>query len=178
LIIGLHAAAGSGKDTFFKTIKEQYPHLDVRKVAYADPIRIKVSEIFNLKNETEYDVFKRSSVTWQGKEIPGREIVRGIGMLMREYDQDQFVQYVDDTINIAPNACWFITDVRFHNELEHKKRREFPLVKIKRSGVSYDGHQSEMEIADHHCDAIIYNSNIEQYAQDACKTFELFSKTK
>ena len=39
MVLGLHGAKGSGKDYFYKVAKRTFPLLDVRKVAYADPIR-------------------------------------------------------------------------------------------------------------------------------------------
>lgn len=179
LIIGLHGAKFSGKDSFYKIVKKYYPHLNVRRVAYAAPITNQVMHIFNLRDENEYDAFKRSQVVLllnedEDRNVDGRRIVREIGMGMRKDKPDRFVEYVDSQIDMDPSAIWFITDVRFDNEIEHKYRLNYPLVKIRRVGVEYDGHETETEFPDHVCDYFINNrtNKYQLYEEDVCKLFE------
>lgn len=167
LVIGLHGAKGSGKDQFFKAVKANFPHLDVRKIAYADPIKNEVCRIFGLDDEDEYDSFKRTNLTFSltsgytWKQTEGRRAVREIGMMMRNYDEGQFVRYVEEEIRKAPEAVWCITDLRFDNEIKSIKNNLGGIViKIKRTGFAYDGHVTETEIPDDECTSVIHNSNI------------------
>jgi len=175
MVIGLHGAKGSGKDQFFKAVEEAFPHLDVRKIAYADPIKAAVQRIMTLDSEKDYDNFKRFKLTYSLSTAPdhigridGRHVVREIGMLMRSYDENQFVRYVEIEISKAPQAVWFITDLRFDNELQAIRRNPNGIViKIKRGGVDYDGHVTETEFPDLACDSIIRNVDLtlKQYNQ-------------
>lgn len=163
LVIGLCGAKGSGKDYFYHTAKKMYPQLDVRKIAYADPIKNELCQIFELKSELEYDMLKRTPVhftlaDYTKREVAGRHIVREIGMLMRKYDEQQFVRYVEEEIRKAPQALWCITDLRFDNELDSVRNRlDGFVVKIKRPGFVYDGHVTETELSDDVCHSIINN---------------------
>lgn len=174
LVIGLHGAKGSGKDQFYKAAKAAFPQLDVRKIAYADPIKNELCRIFGLASEQEYDEFKRTTIKFNIPKnsypephlVEGRQVVREIGMLMRSYDENQFTQYVVNEINKAPNALWFITDLRFDNELKSIKNELGGIViKIKRGGFDFDGHVTETEFPDEACTSVIYNVDLtlEQY---------------
>lgn len=174
IVIGLHGAKGSGKDQFFKAAKAAFPQLDVRKIAYADPIKDEVCHIFGLASEQEYDAFKRTDLTFSltggytWKQTEGRRAVREIGMMMRKYDPGQFVRYVEDEIHKAPQAIWCITDLRFVNELNSIKNvLNGIVIKIKRGGFMFDGHATETELPDDVCSSIIHNVglDLEQYNQ-------------
>ena len=184
MIIGLHGAKGSGRDQFFNILKDHIPN--VKKVAYADPIKQVLCDIFalNSDNDDEYDLFKRTVVhytldkqnspTWA---ISGRDIVKGIGLLMRSYDERQFVDYVEYNINEDPNAIWCITDVRFDNEVRSVLASGGFLVKIKRPGVEYDGHITETEIPDNKVDYVVVNSGtLDDYKRAVLNTFELIRR--
>lgn len=177
-VIGICGAKGSGKDYFFLTLKKSFPHYNIRKIAYADPIKQNIMSIFNLKTEADYDVFKRLTLRWgedSSNSVLGRQVVREIGMLMREYDEYQFVDYVSRTIQQDPEAYWCITDLRFYNEYESVKHalKGF-IVKIKRRGYLYDGHATETELPDTLCDYIIENESNEigKYEQTVLNVFE------
>lgn len=167
LVIGLHGAKGSGKDQFYKAVKAAFPQLDVRKIAYADPIKNEVLNIFGLETEEQYDEFKRTDLTftvdkgYTWRQTAGRQAVREIGMLMRRYDEQQFVRYVEDQIKAAPQAVWLITDVRFENECQSiVNNLGGMIIKIRRDGFDFDGHATECEFADDVCSAVIHNHNI------------------
>lgn len=185
LVIGLHGAKGSGKDQFYKAVKAAYPLHPVRKIAYADPIKNEVCRIFGLKDEQEYDDFKRTEMRYQIpnkttrsmdlRSVEGRQVVREIGMLMRSYDPNQFVRYVEETIESEPGAVWCITDLRFPNELlSIKSKLGGTVVKIKRNGVNFDGHVTETEFHDSVCDYVVYNTDLtlNQYNELAIETME------
>lgn len=178
-IIALCGAKGSGKDHFYKTLATKYIHEDIRKVAFADPIREQVQHIFGLANEREYDQFKRTTITWQDSRIGGRHVVREIGMLMRAYSINQFTQAAKMKMFMSPTSTWCITDLRFENEIQEIESLGGVIVKIKRVGFEYDGHQSETEIPDHKCNIIIENvtNDIAQYESNILSTYEEIKKS-
>lgn len=180
IVIGLHGAKGAGKDEFFKVAKRLFPLHDIRKIAYADPIKNEICRIFGLSGECEYDQFKRTNIMYslQGRDIglsvPGRQVVREIGMMMRNYDEGQFVRYVETEIAKAPGAIWCITDLRFPNELESINKLGGIVVKILREGITYDGHVTEVEFPDDQCNYVINNKTnlLNQYHSDVRSTME------
>lgn len=163
IVIGLHGAKGSGKDQFFKAVERAFPLHPVKKIAYADPIKHEVQRIFELQDEQQYDLFKRTNVGYQlpgylNHAVDGRRVVREIGMLMRKYDESQFTSYVEKAIESHPGSIWCITDLRFANEYESiRKVLGGKVVKILRTGYVYDGHATETEFSDSDCDYIIHN---------------------
>jgi hypothetical protein len=177
VVIGLHGAKGSGKDHFYKIVKRAFPLHDVRKIAYADPIKNEVARIFNLEDEDQYDLFKRNDVVYHlpgyvPKRVHGRRVLREIGMMMRNYDEDQFTRYVEDQIKSSPAAIWCITDLRFSNELKSiQNNLGGIIVKIKRTGFQYDGHVTETELPNDVCDSIIMNDGtLRQYEEKVIAT--------
>lgn len=179
IVIGLHGAKGSGKDYFYQVVKNKFSNKDIRKIAFADPIRQKVMFLFGLKSEEEYDQFKRSNLSYRvcGKDHiqDGRHVVREIGMMMRDYDPNQFTRYVESTIQAAPNSIWCVTDLRFENEIKSVSNAlSGKIVKIKRKGYAFDGHVTEREITNDRCDHIIINDSniIGDYEDVVIKTFE------
>lgn len=178
VVIGLHGAKGVGKDEFFRIAQQSFPLHDIRKIAYADPIKEEVCRIFGLSSEQEYDRFKRVDLNFNlsGDDcnVEGRRVVREIGMMMRNYDEGQFVRYVEQQIEKYPGAIWCITDLRFENELKSINKLGGIVVKIIRQGISYDGHVTETEFPDNVCDYIIHNKTnlLKQYQQDVRSTME------
>lgn len=180
VIIGLHGAKGAGKDEFYRVAKRLFPLHDIRKVAYADPIKNEICRIFRLTGEDQYDRFKRTQVLFDietgdiASAVPGRQVVREIGMMMRDYDENQFTRYVESEIAKHPSAIWCITDLRFANELESINRLGGRVVKILRKGVQYDGHVTETELPDDVCDYIIHNetNKLNLYHQEVKRVME------
>lgn len=178
IVIGLHGAKGSGKDYFYKVVKKAFPLHDIRKVAYADPIKNELMRIFDLATEDQYDLFKRTDVSYTllkhlSHQVPGRQVVREIGMLMRKYDENQFTRYVEDEIAKAPGAIWCITDLRFNNELDSINKLGGVVVKIQRPHFKYDGHVTETEFPDEKCSTIIDNTGtLSSYERKVMDTFK------
>ena len=184
LVIGLCGAKGSGKDQFYKAVKEAFPHLIVRKIAYADPIKDELGYIFNLNGETEYDQFKRTSLRFSlddgyEHQVAGRQIVREIGMLMRRYDEDQFIKYVENKIAAMRAHIWCITDMRFNNELKSvRENLKGVVIKVKRKGFEYDGHATETEIPDDLCSSVINNNGtLEHFNSEVAREMSYILQT-
>ena len=128
LIIGLTGPKGSGKDTVADLLVSYYQAQwkTVRRLAFADPIKKTIQHIFGLDDKTneQYDRMKRSSIDiFDGDKImrtvQGRHVVREIGMLMRNYDEKQFNDYVEEqfaSARFTSNNVFIVTDLRFDNE--------------------------------------------------------------
>jgi hypothetical protein len=168
MIIALAGPKGVGKNHFFNEAKSIFNRFAWKQIAFADPIKNNIIDIFNLTNENDYDIFKRSSISVNNNNIEGRDIVRKIGMLMRSYDENQFVNYVknkieSDSNNSACPPCWVITDLRFHNEYELiKNQLHGKIIKIKNNNIQYDFHVSELEFDDNLCDFVFDVTNLSE----------------
>ena len=172
-VIALTGPKGSGKDTVAAVIKEQYgDRFDVRTIAFADPIKQKIQHLFDLDptNVDQYDLFKRSDVKYQlpgylEHSVPGRHVVREIGMLMREYNVDQFTRYVVNQFvsETKPNTIWIVTDLRFDNEYITLRTHGAKIVKITRPQYNYDGHITERGFDDHLVDKQVLNDGSLEY---------------
>lgn len=181
MIIALCGAKGSGKDTVAMKLAELYSHVaTVKTVAFADPIKKMVQHIFDLdpSSEEQYDKFKRTCVSislpgYLTNTVDGRHVVREIGMLMRSYDEHQFVHYVNATISRNPGWIWVVTDLRFDNEFEYLRRMGAFIVKLKRDNASGDGHITERGFDDGSCDAVMHNDvPIQQLGPRVIETFD------
>lgn len=171
MIFGIHGKKGSGKDEFFRTV--QKIDNDYNKTAFADKIKDEVMGIFGLYDERDYDYFKRNILTYDEREVEGREVVRGIGMLMRGYDENQFNEYVKDMIILHPKLV--VTDVRFRNEMDLME--PYIRVKIKRD-LPDDEHITEVVFDDEEFDYVIENNGtIEEFRQKVRDVYQTALKT-
>lgn len=170
LIIGFAGAKGSGKDTGFKLLDELYPNR-FQRVAFADPIKNTICQIFGLtvdqlntvKRVTDIAIVDTNTNDHYGH-LSGRDLVREIGMLMRNYDDQQFNRYVENIIKSNPNQDFIITDVRFDNEIELIKRIGGVVVRVDRDCCLYDNHVTEQQCQNP--DYIIDNNHDLQYYKD------------
>jgi hypothetical protein len=168
-IIALTGPKGSGKDTVAEIIKHKYgTFYNVKSIAFADPLKVVIQGLFNLETKEQYDLFKRADVSYQlpghlTEQVEGRRLVREIGMMMRQYDDKQFTQYVWKEIAADPNALWVVTDLRFDNEYMMLKQLGAKIVKITRPQYEYDGHITERAFDDHLVDKILHNDGDLEY---------------
>ena len=170
-IIALTGPKGSGKDTVAELIKQKYnTFYNIKSIAFADPIKKVVQHIFDLNplSVDQYDLFKRTTLDYElpgylSQKIEGRRVVREIGMMMRQYDEKQFTQYVWKEIAADPNALWIVTDLRFDNEYMMLKQLGAKIVKITRPHYEYDGHITERAFDDHLVDSILHNDEDLEY---------------
>lgn len=160
-VIALTGPKGSGKDTVGELIKKYFntsPMFRAQTIAFADPIKTVVRDLFVFETNREYDDFKRTTVNFslpkqvtrdmQLYQVEGRHLVREIGMLMRRYDEKQFTNYVVGQINLEPNCVWIVTDMRFDNEWLVLKQMGAKIINIKRPNYEYDGHITERGFSD------------------------------
>lgn len=166
-VIALTGPKGSGKDTVALLVKEMYPHLKVKSVAFADPIKSVIQHLFALDPTSvdQYDLFKRDTVShnlpgYGLYRVPGRHIVREIGMLMRNYDSEQFNEYVRKQLTSAAEEGYdigIVTDLRFDNEYLMLKSMGANIIKILRPSYRYDGHITERGFDDHLVSQLLMN---------------------
>lgn len=142
LIIGLVGKKGSGKDTFFKIANRAK---NFKRMAFADPIKKKMSENFNIPLEC-IDRFKVDGLKIIGdsgeiySEISGRDFLRNFGMVMRSYDDKQFEKIVQSQIVSNKNTNYIVTDVRFESEANLIKELGGVLVRIKTENEDTSDH--------------------------------------
>jgi len=166
-IIAFTGTKGSGKDTAAILLCKHYNNF--KQVAFADPIKKFVMSLFDLPTVIDYDVFKRSTIHYNYTRVmSGRHIVREIGMLMRNYDVDQFTRYVSKQFDNNRETNFAVTDLRFLNEIEMLKKYNATVVEIvnPRTPRGDDGHITEQGIDPRFIDHKIYNdSTIEVFEQ-------------
>jgi hypothetical protein len=173
-IIALTGAKGCGKDTVADILLDAYSTTDrpFRRIAFADPIKREIMHIFGLKTIAEYDAFKRSILVSNSTSVDGRRVVREIGMLMRKYDVNQFVEYVDERI-ASEDAVWVITDLRFDNELIHLQNLGAKIVKIDRPLGIIDTHITERGFDNSVCNLVLENkSTLREFTDEVLKAFD------
>jgi len=186
-VIALTGLKGCGKDTVGIFMKELYGE-DVETIAFADPIKAQIIHIFNLNGTEAYDAFKRCDLSYTANEatyaVPGRHVVREVGMLMRSYCKSQFVEYVRKQIESKPNKIWVITDLRFDNEFEMVKSLSGIVVKVANNRLSNtDEHITEKGFNDNVIDYVIPNHgtknmlliNLKSFIQTLKETNETWS---
>jgi len=166
MLVGLVGLKGSGKDTVGDLLVK---HHNFYKVAYADPIKIKVCEMLGL-NLSEYDGFKRSTLeskNSKNSKINGRDFVVGVGMMMREFDQNQFVSYVDSEIKKHKNVV--VTDVRFLNEVDHLRKLNGLVVEVDRGLTNHSTHISEQLAGTGVVDSVLDNTKTLEHLKNEIK---------
>ena len=178
MIIGFSGPKGCGKDLAYQIIKEQFPDKKIEKIAFADPIKQFLCSLLNIDIDT-YDKLKRvqklSLVDQDTNQtlttIPGRQLVREIGMMMRDYDEEQFNRYVYQQVASNPDTIYVCTDVRFENEVNLiMDICNGTIVLIEREGYNYDNHVTEQKISRYTYK--IKNDTLEQYRHDVCEVFK------
>lgn len=166
-IIAFTGTKGSGKDTAAMLLCKH--HKSFKQIAFADPIKKFIMSLFDLPTILDYDVFKRSNINYNYIRVTsGRHIVREVGMLMRNYDVDQFTRYVSKEFNNNPQTNFAVTDLRFGNEIEMLKKYGVTVIEVvnPRAPRGDDGHITERGIEDQFIDHKIYNdSTIEVFEQ-------------
>lgn len=165
-VIAISGFRGSGKDTVASIMKHVLDQsgMPADTVAFADPIKKQVQHIFDLNPDSveQYDDFKRTNVSYQlpkhlTHNVTGRHIVREIGMLMRSYDENQFVEYVQNKVRNAPETVHIVTDLRFENELHAMMQIGAKIVNVTRPNVNGDGHVTEQGIQSNAVDFTVVN---------------------
>ena len=181
--IAISGKAQTGKDTSSNLIKLalQKNKIDVNTIAFATPIKEMLMIMF--PNLNRKYVFGSSEL--RSKIIPGafdkdgnpltiRRALLDIGTLLgRSYKDDVWLNVIDTTIKdlikrqrksrfLGPyNQAIIVNDLRFLNEFNYLKKKEFCLVRIKRQSNTLINHSSETDqeqIMDNEFDFVIDNN--------------------
>lgn len=165
MIIGFAGPKRSGKDYAYNIIKNYFTYENdsvIERVAFADPIKQKICEIFNLslndleelKTKSQLQILCEKCSEYGN--FTGRDLITGIGMLMRSYDEHQFERYVEDIVKSNPDKIYICTDVRFQSEVELIHSLGGFVVQIYRD-AAYEGTETERGISDY--DYVLNNNN-------------------
>jgi len=131
-IYGLTGKAGSGKDTFYRSVAKRLPK--AMRVAFADELK---REIANLTGFTvEYiEAYKN--------ELRGLLQNWGTNLRRNHCGQDYWIKKLSAR-PVPADSIVFVTDVRFQNEADWIRERGGQIIRIIRSGhESSDSHISE-----------------------------------
>ena len=172
MIIGFAGPKRSGKDYAYSIIEKHF--YNVMRVAFADPIKDKICEIFGMDREeleklkTKEDLFIYSpcgdddgDIGYYGN-FSGRKLLTGIGMLMRSYNEHQFEDYVANIVNYGdPDKLYICTDVRFQSEVDLIHSLGGCIIQIFRDGVEYEMTETEMGISGYDYKITNTNENFE-----------------
>lgn len=152
MIIGLSGYARSGKDTVAQVLIE---HFGYERIAFADALRqfaydcnpivsVVANEMISLKTVVDRDGWE------EAKKISGvRQFLQTAGLAARtNFGDDFWVKRALDKTSYTGN--YVITDVRFKNEAEQVKMRDYSQMwRITRPGVgAVNNHISEHDLDD------------------------------
>jgi len=161
-IIGITGRAGSGKDTIFRILDEQFPDYDVNRLGFADALKESAMASLGLKRNVA-DVFKERgsleiTIGATKIELSGREYLQRYGMeAHREVFDEMF--WIDAAFDKLKSGVTVITDVRFDNEAKaiHDIGGEVWLVERPGEKINEASHSSESGIRESLIDAFISN---------------------
>ena len=158
MLIGFVGKTRSGKDTAGEHLVKNFGYT---RISFADELKRMAMKYFVLSHDECYN----------NKTEVSRRILQGLGVCMREeIDTNYWVNYA--LKNIPENVA--ITDVRFLNEADIIKKSGGILIKIERADspdIEYGvDHQSEVELEQIKCDAIILNISTLESFYDAIES--------
>lgn len=155
MIIALLGWKGSGKTYLAKHLEANY---GFKHLAFADPLKKIISDLFNidrkiLDGETEETrilkelPLKKLSEIF-GREITPRNLMTGIGMAMRSWDENVWVNLLEMKIDELHNKDIVVSDVRLKNEINMLERKGAKFVWVLRDIPDWflDGFLSSLEI--------------------------------
>ena len=152
-VIGIVGNARSGKDTVANMIIEENinPFLKIDKNSFAKPIKNMACSLFE-KDCESLELYKEDCESLHGINI--RKLYQNLGALMREMNEDIFVELMNarlTPIKNDPHTMVIIPDIRFKNEADYIKSFENAiLLKIERPSIdktsSIYNDKSEQEI--------------------------------
>ena len=161
-IISYIGVIGAGKSF---SAKAQKKHLEsqgktVEILSFADSIREMIWLLLGWKptNDSEYEKFKKSTITFFGGELTGRELLQRFGtdVLRDTYDKNIWVNQFIKKVNQSTSDYILVTDCRFDNEVLELMKHNTEFIFCNYPSWRY-------EISDHES---------EQFAKDCLKKFK------
>jgi hypothetical protein len=171
-VIGITGKKFSGKDTAGNFIVEKY---GFERLAYADPLKSAVREIFDFNNEQLYGNDKESIDDYWN--VSARQVLQFVGTdlfrnhiceLLPQMGKDIWVNVLKrkimNRLEKNPNTKFVVTDVRFFNELQAISDLKGITIKVNRdsSNQNKDSHESETCIDGFKVDHTIDNNGTKE----------------
>jgi len=131
MIIGLAGVARSGKDSFYNFCKNiNFNNRPNQSIAFAGC----------LKEELDYFLLRNFNISSFTEDLKEKEVIRPMlvsyGMAKRQISNGRYwIDQVFKKINDQEEENFFITDVRFPNEISEIKKSKGFCIHIEREGV-------------------------------------------
>lgn len=155
LVIGFGCTAQVGKDTAAEYLEKKYPGR-VKRVAFADKLKVVAMELFGLSWEQCYGSQQVKEAVDPRYGMTPREILQGIGEKMRQVYPDIWIDTVFNTtipeFQKQGFDCFVISDVRYPNEGNKIHNIGGKVVRVVRTGSGVTvgtGHSSETSMQDY-----------------------------
>jgi hypothetical protein len=148
-LLGLSGKMGSGKDEVFSIVKSHFPTKDVRRLGFADSLKLEVSKAVGKPLEYIESNKKHFRLILQGYGTDYRRQLCG--------DDYWLIQFMLELRKLPDNCFVIVPDVRFENEYELIKGLGGELWRIERTGEPSQ-HISEQDLDHHTFDHYIYNT--------------------
>ena len=173
--IGIMGKANSGKNTLARVLVKSLRgkgYLSADYIAFANPIKEMIRAMYPkipkkflygpsiLRNEVIPNAFKNNNP------LTIRQLLIDLGTAGREYDPNTWLDNFDHAYKqSAHRSIVVVTDVRFRNELDHLRSKDFYMIRLYRneiaSSIKYN-HISEVgqnDIKDDEFDYILHNNS-------------------
>lgn len=171
--IAICGKANSGKNTVSKLITKEIRYRQgwrsVAYIAFADPIKEMVNIMFpgiprkHLYSSSKYRSEPIPGAFKDGQPLTVRQALMDLGTgVGRKYKESVWLDAFDARFKAKSYANIIIVpDLRFQNEFNHLKSKEFFLIKLHRNGSSQINHASETaqdQMLDSHFDYVVSNN--------------------
>lgn len=180
MLIGLHAKAGSGKDTLFDLMHDVHPGL--QRMAFADPLKRAAGILFGWEDKPLFsNEFKQFYDHYWGLSVRDAYQRLGTEAIRDVFDKDFWVKrlmldYQRTTADVV------ITDVRFDNEADMIRSSGGQVLHLVRPGAglkdSEGEHASEAGILWHEDDFVILNDGTLADLAERAKGFLIYMQNK
>lgn len=184
MLIGLHGAARSGKDSTYKFIKEWADEEGVpcRGEAFADRLKLSAARALGFDGDLEQCLDYMNRLKTSGsvithvdlnrrKEVSGREYLQRYGTeAHREIFGDDFwISQVLKRYHPSLRQIWVVTDVRFPNEAEaiHFNQGEVWRIVREGAGIAESSHASEQPLDRQLIDYTVENNGTLDHLRDS-----------
>ena len=153
--IAVSGKAGSGKDTFCKILSSKLYNLSCRAIAFADPIKeigrcmfphVSHQKFFGSSYKRNYVI--PGAIDNNGNPLTIRVLLQEIGERGKKYNPKIWINCFDKSLQQAEESGKQIviaSDLRFVDEFNYLKEKNFILIRIIRKNSSDMSHISEIQ---------------------------------
>lgn len=168
MLIGLGTQKQVGKDSFYKIICSNYPFLPIKRLAFADPLKMEIYSHMLEPYGLPYDLIENKDIS--------RLLLQSWGEFRRRtISPNYWVDRLAEQLIDVDKNIYVITDVRYENEAEFVKKNSGFLIKIVRGSDNYqDSHSSEQSLLGYQGFDLVLenNSTFEKFEQDVLSVFK------